>query len=208
MRALIERAQGAASGAKPAASAARPKRAAPIAASPPKQKAAPPKASAPAHPMRVLGLDPGSVRTGWGVVEWNNQRACGIAAGVIRVPESAPIAERLRLIHAGVCDVLALYKPAMVAVEDIFFARYPQAALMLGHARGVAVLAAAQAGLAVSAYPPAVVKRALVGSGRADKQQVAQLVGAVLGWSELPSVDATDALAIALTHLNASRLGR
>src|SRR5690606_36319541 len=100
------------------------------------------------------------------------------------------------------------HKPDAVAVEDIFFARYPQAALMLGHARGVAVLAAAQAELAVTAYPPAVVKRALVGSGRADKQQVAQLVGAVLGWKELPSVDATDALAIALTHLNASRLGR
>jgi crossover junction endodeoxyribonuclease RuvC len=123
------------------------------------------------------------------------------------VPESAPIAERLRLIHAGVCEVLALHKPHTVAVEDIFFARYPQAALMLGHARGVAVLAAAQAELSVTAYPPAVVKRALVGSGRADKQQVAQLVGVVLGWKELPSVDATDALAIALTHLNASRLG-
>lgn len=156
---------------------------------------------------RVLGLDPGSVRTGWGVVEWNGERAHGVAAGVIRVPESAPIAERLRQIHSGVCEVLAEHKPDSVAVEDIFFARYPQAALMLGHARGVAVLAAAQADLAVTAYAPAVVKRALVGSGRADKQQVAQLVGVVLGWKDLPSVDATDALAIALTHLNATRLG-
>lgn len=160
-----------------------------------------------ARVRRVLGLDPGSVRTGWGVVEWDGQRACGIAAGVIRVPEKAPIAERLRLIHLGVCEVLALHKPGAVAVEDIFFARYPQAALMLGHARGVAVLAAAQANLAVTAYPPAVVKRAIVGSGRADKHQVAQLVGAILGWKDLPSIDATDALAVALTHLNASRLG-
>ena len=160
-----------------------------------------------ARVVRVLGLDPGSVRTGWGVVEWQGQRARGIAAGVIRVPDALPLAERLRRIHAGVVEVLALHKPDAVAVEDIFFARYPQAALVLGHARGVAVLAAAQANLSVVAYPPAVVKRALVGSGRADKQQVAQLVGAILGLTELPSVDATDALAIALTHLNASRMG-
>jgi crossover junction endodeoxyribonuclease RuvC len=194
MRALIERAQSV-TAASPAKSAARPAK---VTRKPP---AALPQI------LRVLGLDPGSVRTGWGVVEWAAGRPHGIAAGVIRVPETAPIAERLRRIHAGVCEVLALYKPDTVAVEDIFFARYPQAALMLGHARGVAVLAAAQAELSVTAYPPSVVKRALVGSGRADKQQVAQLVGAVLGWKELPAVDATDALAIALTHLNASRLG-
>jgi crossover junction endodeoxyribonuclease RuvC len=156
---------------------------------------------------RVLGLDPGSVRTGWGVVEWQGPRPRGVAAGVIRVPETLPIAERLKRIHAGVTEILALHKPDAVAVEDIFFARYPQAALMLGHARGVAVLAAAQANLSVAAYPPAVVKRSLLGSGRADKQQVAQLVGAVLGLTDLPSLDASDALAIALTHLNATRLG-
>lgn len=194
MRALIERAQ---------ASDANAPRVAPRSPARTAVKAPPPLPQL----LRVLGLDPGSVRTGWGVVEWDGQKPRGIAAGVIRVPETAPIAERLKRIHAGVCEVLALHKPNTVAVEDIFFARYPRAALMLGHARGVAVLAAAQAELSVTAYPPAVVKRALVGSGRADKQQVAQLVGAVLGWKELPAVDATDALAIALTHLNASRLG-
>jgi crossover junction endodeoxyribonuclease RuvC len=156
---------------------------------------------------RVLGLDPGSVRTGWGVVEWGGQRARGVAAGVIRVPDNLPLAERLHRIHQGVVEVLALYKPDAVAVEDIFFARYAQAALVLGHARGVAVLAAAQANLSVTAYPPAVVKRSLIGSGRADKQQVAQIVGAVLGLTDLPGIDATDALAVALTHLNATRLG-
>jgi crossover junction endodeoxyribonuclease RuvC len=159
-----------------------------------------------ARVTRVLGLDPGSVRTGWGVVEWDGPRARGVAAGVIRVPEGLPIAERLQRIHAGVVEVLALHKPDAVAVEDIFFARYAQAALILGHARGVAVLAAAQANLSVAAYPPALVKRSLLGSGRADKQQVAQLVGAVLGLHDLPSLDATDALAIALTHLNATRM--
>jgi crossover junction endodeoxyribonuclease RuvC len=157
--------------------------------------------------VRVLGIDPGSVRTGWGVVERKGQSARGIAAGVIRVPERAALAERLELIHRGIALVLAEHKPDAVAIEDIFFARYAQAALMLGHARGVALLAAAQAGLSVSAYPPAVVKRAIVGSGKAEKTQVAALVGALLGLRELPGIDATDALAIAITHLNASRIG-
>jgi len=158
-------------------------------------------------PRRVLGLDPGSVRTGWGVIERSGQTARGIAAGVIQVPQKAPLAERLAAVHRGVTEVLALHKPDAVAIEDIFFARFPQAALMLGHARGVALLAAAQAGLSVSTYPPAVVKRAVVGSGRAEKQQVAILVGTLLGLRELPGEDATDALAIALTHLNVSRVG-
>jgi crossover junction endodeoxyribonuclease RuvC len=156
---------------------------------------------------RVLGLDPGSVRTGWGVVELSGSRARGIAAGVIRVPDRAPIAARLALIHAGVREVIEQHRPDAVAIEDIFFARHAQAALMLGHARGVVLLAAAQAGLPIAAYPPAVVKRSIVGSGKADKQQVARLVGALLQLTELPAVDATDALAVALTHLNAARFG-
>lgn len=156
---------------------------------------------------RVLGLDPGSIRTGWGVVQRSGHTARGIAAGVIRVPERAPLAERLEAVHRGVCEVLREHQPDTVAIEDIFFARFPQAALMLGHARGVALLAAAQAGLPVASFPPAVVKRAIVGSGRAEKAQVALLVGAMLGLRELPGIDATDALAVALTCLNASRLG-
>jgi len=154
---------------------------------------------------RVLGLDPGSVRTGWGVVELVGQRARGIAAGVIRVPEKDALPLRLSAIFDGVCAVIATHKPEAVAIEDIFFAKYPQAALVLGHARGVALLAVERAGLPLSAYPPAAVKRAIVGSGRADKAQVARLVVAVLGLVELPAVDATDALAIALTHLNLMR---
>ncbi len=169
--------------------------------------AAPPE-HAGAVSQRVLGIDPGSIRTGWGVVERHGTRARGIAAGVIRVPERAPLAQRLEAMHRGLAEVLAAHRPDAVAVEDIFFARYAQAALMLGHARGVALLAVAQAGLSVAAYPPAVVKRAIVGSGRAEKPQVARLVAAVLGLKELPGVDATDALAVALTHLNAQRFAR
>lgn len=157
---------------------------------------------------RILGLDPGSVRTGWGVVELNGQRARGIAAGVIRVPEKDALPARLRRIFEGVSAVIAAHQPQAVAIEDIFFAKYPQAAMILGHARGVALLAAEQAGLPITAYPPAVVKRAIVGNGRAGKPQVAQLVGAMLGLAELPAEDATDALAIALTHLNFMRFPR
>lgn len=155
----------------------------------------------------MLGLDPGSVRTGWGVIERNGASARGIATGVIRVSERAPLCERLHAIHRGVTEVLAEHKPDAVAIEDIFFARYAQAAMILGHARGVAMLAAAQAGLSVNTYPPSVVKRAVVGSGRAEKSQVALLVAALLGLRELPGIDATDALAIAITHLNVSRVG-
>jgi crossover junction endodeoxyribonuclease RuvC len=160
--------------------------------------------------QRVLGLDPGSIRTGWGVVEaqpGNARGVRGVSAGVIRVPEKAELSERLKLIFAGVKAVIAEHQPCAIAIEDIFFARYPQAALMLGHARGVALLAAAEAGFSVATYPPAVVKRSIVGSGRAEKSQVALLVGAVLGLRDLPSEDASDALAIALTHFNATRLG-
>lgn len=167
----------------------------------------PPRPLPASAPKRVLGLDPGSVRTGWGVIERNGHMARGIAAGVIRVSERAPLGERLEAVHRGVCEVLREHRPDAVAIEEIFFARYAQAALILGHARGVALLAVTQAGLGVATYPPAVVKRAVVGSGRAEKQQVAQLVGALLGLRELPGEDATDALAIALTHLNVSRLG-
>jgi crossover junction endodeoxyribonuclease RuvC len=165
------------------------------------------KGALPVAARRVLGLDPGSVRTGWGVVERKGPGARGVASGVIRVSERAELPERLHGIFLGVRAVIAEHQPEAVAIEDIFFARYPQAALMLGHARGVALLAAAEAGLSIAAYPPTVVKRAIVGSGRAEKPQVAQLVGAILGMTELPGVDATDALAIALTHLNATRIG-
>jgi crossover junction endodeoxyribonuclease RuvC len=163
--------------------------------------------AAPLPVRRVLGLDPGSVRTGWGVVERHGLSARGVASGVIRVKDRDELPQRLHGIFLGVRAVIAEHKPDAVAVEDIFFARYPQAALMLGHARGVAVLAAAEAGLPVAAYPPAVVKRSIVGSGRAEKPQVALLVGAILGLIVLPEVDATDALAVALTHLNATRIG-
>jgi crossover junction endodeoxyribonuclease RuvC len=156
--------------------------------------------------VRVLGIDPGTVRTGWGVVESDGAKLRGVAAGVIAVRESEPLERRLAQIFDGLAEVIATHAPTACAVEDIFFAKYPAAAMKLGHARGVALLAAARGGLAVSAYPPALVKRSVGGSGSAEKQQVARMVGAMLGWTELPAIDATDALAVAITHLYAARM--
>lgn len=155
---------------------------------------------------RVLGIDPGSVRTGWGIVERHGSKLVGIAAGVIEAGSDDELHQRLPVIYDGLRAVIAEYRPTTVAVEDIFYARNVQSALKLGHARGVALLAAGHQGLDVSAYPPAVVKRTIAGSGRAEKEQVAQIVGAILGWKQLPAIDATDALAIAITHAQASRM--
>jgi len=155
--------------------------------------------------MRVLGIDPGSRRTGWGVVQFEGTRLHHVGAGTIAVPEKLPLAKRLHMIHQGLQQVIAEHQPEAVAVEEIFFAKYANAALKLGHARGVALLAAAQAELEVHEYPPAVVKRTVVGRGAADKLQVARLIAALLGLKSPPEEDAADALAVAITHIQASR---
>jgi crossover junction endodeoxyribonuclease RuvC len=109
------------------------------------------------------------------------------------------------LIHQGLQQVIAEHQPEAVAVEEIFFAKYANAALKLGHARGVALLVAAESELEVHEYPPAIVKRTVVGRGSADKTQVGRLVSAVLGLKTPPEEDAADALAVAITHIQASR---
>lgn len=154
---------------------------------------------------RVLGIDPGTLKTGWGVIETSGPRASLVAAGVIRARKGQALELRLKTIHVGLAAVIAEHDPVSVAVEDVFFAKHPNAALKLGHARGVALLAAASAELAVHAYPPALVKKTVAGRGAAKKDQVAHLVGALLGIRQLPAEDACDALAIAITHMQALR---
>ncbi len=155
--------------------------------------------------MRILGIDPGSRRTGWGVVQLEGTRLRQIGAGTIAVPEKQPLPRRLQMIHQGLERIIGDHQPEAIAVEEIFFAKYANAALTLGHARGVALLVAAQRDLAIHEYPPAVVKRTVVGRGAADKVQVARLVAALLGLNEAPEEDAADALAVAITHIQASR---
>jgi crossover junction endodeoxyribonuclease RuvC len=153
--------------------------------------------------MIVLGIDPGSIRTGWGVVRRDGPKLRYVAAGTINAGKDAELPTRLHAIYEALRVVIAEHAPTALAVEDIFHARFAASALKLGHARGIALLVGAQAGLPIAAYPPALVKRSVAGRGQADKLQVARIVGAILGLRDLPAVDATDALAIAITHAQA-----
>lgn len=157
--------------------------------------------------MRVLGVDPGSRFMGYGVVEERRGKLLHVGHGVIKVDPDAPLEERLKTLHAELCTALALYKPQAVAVEGLFTFRNARSALVLGHARGVALLAASQAGLSVHEYSPSRVKKA-VGAGGADgKDAVARMVRIVLQMPELAHerADSSDALAVALCHLNLHR---
>ncbi len=151
--------------------------------------------------MIVLGLDPGTRHFGWGVVERVGTRLVHRAHGIVHTDETAPLAERLVEIEASLERVVREHAPAVASVEAIFYAKDPQAAAKLGHARGVALLVCARAGLSIAEYPPARVKQAVVGGGRAEKSQVAAMIRVVLGLAAVPPADAADALAVAVTHL-------
>jgi crossover junction endodeoxyribonuclease RuvC len=157
--------------------------------------------------VRVLGVDPGTRRCGWGVAERRGRAAVGVACGVLRMPDRAPLADRLELVYEGLGAQVDAFRPDVVAVEETFYAKYADAAIKLGHVRGVVLLLAAQRGLALAEYPAALVKRTVVGRGAADKTQVARMVARLLAMPEAETAgeDATDALAVAWTHLAAAR---
>jgi crossover junction endodeoxyribonuclease RuvC len=151
----------------------------------------------------VFGIDPGSVRTGYGCVETDGTRHRIVACGAISSPASVSFSQKLVDIHRRLVELIDECRPDSVAIESIFYAKNVASALKLGHARGVAVLAAAQAGLAVVEYSPTEIKRAVVGFGRAEKPQVQQMIKLLLGLAAVPSPhDAADALAVAICHLN------
>jgi len=160
--------------------------------------------------MRVLGIDPGSRITGFGVVNvLSSGRLEYVASGCVRVP-TGDLGERLRIIYEGVGEVVAQYRPGSVAVERVFLSRNADSALKLGQARASAILAAANHGLVLSEYTALQIKRALVGRGHAEKNQVKHMVRALLGLSGSPQDDAADALACAICHahhLGANRTG-
>ena len=156
--------------------------------------------------MKIFGIDPGSERTGYGCVETDGSRHRIITCGAITSAASVSFPERLLAIHAGLSALLADCRPECVAIESLFFAINVRSALKLGHARGVALLAAVEAGLPVVEYTPAEIKRAVVGYGRAEKHQVQEMVKLILGLPAVPSPhDAADALAVAICHVH-SRL--
>ncbi len=149
--------------------------------------------------MIILGVDPGSLRTGYGVIATDGRRHRLVEDGVFAPPEAAPLPDKLRFIHEGVAALVARLKPEVLAVEDVFHAANARSALVLGHVRGVVLLAGAEAGLSVHAFAPATVKLEVTGYGRAQKAQVALMVGRLLGLAaERSAGDATDALAVAL----------
>jgi len=151
--------------------------------------------------VRVFGIDPGSVRTGYGCVETDGSHHKLISCGALSGPTDGPFPERLRAIHDQLLALLTSSAADCVAVESLFYARNVKSALTLGHARGIVVLAVVEAGLPLAEYAPAEIKQALVGHGRAEKSQVQHMVTLLLGLDTPPSpYDASDALAIAICH--------
>ena len=153
--------------------------------------------------MRIFGVDPGSERTGYGCVETDGRRHRLVACGAIAALAADAFPQRLARIHRELAALLTKWRPDCVAIENLFHANNVRSALKLGHARGVAMLAAVEAGCPVVEYTPAEIKRAVVGYGRADKRQVQQMVKLLLGLDTPPSpYDASDALAVAICHLH------
>ena len=150
--------------------------------------------------MRMLGIDPGLRATGWGVIDVDGNRLIHVAHGVVKSDRTAPLAVRLTQLHEGLCAVVEQYRPASAAVEETFVNKNPRSTLSLGQARGVALLAPALSGLEVSEYAANLIKKSVVGSGHADKRQVAAMVHRLLPGCLTTSSDAADALAVAICH--------
>jgi crossover junction endodeoxyribonuclease RuvC len=149
---------------------------------------------------RILGLDPGLRRTGWGVVVSEGARLRWVAHGVVTPPESAPLSERLLWLLDKVGDVCAAHGCDEAAIEEVFVNVNPSSTLKLGHARAAVMLAPARAGLSVAEYSPNLIKKAVVGAGHADKTQIAFMVQRLLPAAGDVTADAADALAVAITH--------
>jgi len=149
--------------------------------------------------MRILGIDPGSRFTGFGVIEVTGDRAAIIQHGVIKAG-SGDFPERLGIIFSGICELIEAYRPDQAAIETVFLSHNASSALKLGQARGAAICAAISRGLPVSEYSPRSIKQAIVGRGGADKVQVQHMVCVLLQLKESPAEDAADALAVALCH--------
>ncbi|WP_372609551.1 crossover junction endodeoxyribonuclease RuvC [Halomonas sp.] len=152
--------------------------------------------------MLILGIDPGSRITGYGVLDVTTPTPRYVASGCIRT-RADDLAQRLAQIYAGIGELIAVHRPVEFAIEQVFMSRNADSALKLGQARGTAIVCAANHGLAVSEYGPRQIKQAVTGSGGADKAQVQHMVSAILGLDGMPQADAADALAIALTHAHA-----
>ena len=153
---------------------------------------------------RIIGIDPGSRRTGYGIVDAVGGKVSYVTSGIIRLPEGA-LAERLKIIFDGVSQLIEQYNPQEMGVEEVFLSHNASSALKLGQARGAAIVAGANAGLSVGEYSARSVKLAVVGTGSANKSQVQMMIVQLLKLSRAPAEDAADALAVALCHAQTSR---
>jgi crossover junction endodeoxyribonuclease RuvC len=157
--------------------------------------------------MVILGIDPGTAHTGYGVVLARGQRIAALDGGVIATAPEARLEQRLARIHERVLDLIVTHRPAALAIEDLFFGQNARTAFAVGQARGVVLLAAGLAGIPCSAYTPQAVKQAVCGSGGVAKDQVQRMVAALLSLPEIPHPDhAADALAVAMCHANGCEL--
>lgn len=158
--------------------------------------------------MVVLGIDPGTATLGWGIIKRTEEVAYKVEAyGCIRTDKSNLFPRRLEEIHKKLGEIIKKYRPDIAAVEQLFFAKNMKTAVSVGEARGVAILAAVEANLAVAEYTPLQVKQSLIGYGRAEKKQMQKMLKVLLGLKDIPSPDdAADALAVALCHLNSQRM--
>ncbi|MHB1006237.1 MAG: crossover junction endodeoxyribonuclease RuvC [Chloroflexota bacterium] len=159
--------------------------------------------------MLILGLDPGTATTGYGLVRTDGDRTTLVEYGAITTPAHVPLSRRLQLLHTGITGLIAAWQPNEAAVEQLFFSRNVTTALAVGHARGVLLLSLADAEIPLFEYTPAEVKQAVVGYGRGRKEQVQEMVRILLSLEEPPTPDdAADALAIAICHVNTERMRR
>ncbi len=155
--------------------------------------------------MLVLGVDPGSIVTGYGLVEKKNSHLFCVDAGVISSPENIPFNERIHKIFISMVDIMDRYQPGEMAIEDVFFAKNVKSSLKLGHARGAALIAAVDCGVKVFEYSPLEIKKSVVGYGRATKEQICSMVQIILKHPKKFGPDTSDALAAAICHLNWTR---
>jgi crossover junction endodeoxyribonuclease RuvC len=155
---------------------------------------------------RILGIDPGLQNTGWGIVDFNNNKLSYVDCGVISTNAKEEMSYRLKCLHQGISKVISTYSPNECAIEETFVNKNPLSSLKLGHARGVLMVSAANAGMSVYEYASRLVKKSVTGSGRADKLQIASMVKYLLPFSDAKKHDSADALAIAICHINHSSI--
>jgi crossover junction endodeoxyribonuclease RuvC len=151
---------------------------------------------------RIIGIDPGLRRTGWGVVDSDGVRLSYVASGLVTAPADTDLAYRLRELFEGIASVIASFKPQEAAVEETFVNDNARSTLKLGQARGMALLAPAMGGLVVAEYPPNLIKKSVTGTGHAEKRQIEAMIGFLLPRARIGSADEADALAIAICHAN------